>query len=303
MTCYSPLRGYKSKSVNPSGKRSIVFNVHDGFADMPIEVPCGQCIGCRLERSRQWAMRCVHEASLYDDNCFITLTFNDDNLPDDGSLHKEDFQKFMKRLRKLIYPQTVRYFHCGEYGEKFQRPHHHACLFNFDFLDKELYTIRNGIKLFRSSTLETLWPFGFCTVGEVTFESAAYVARYCVKKVTGKKAGEHYGERQPEYTTMSRRPGIGKGFYENFKSDIFPHDYVVVSSGRRNITCRPPRYYSNAFELEDEKEFKKIKRRRKELARASPDFDDYDRLEVKRIIKEKQAKKLKRGIENGSECL
>ena len=142
MPCYNPLKGYRSRTLNASGKRSIVFNLREGYVDQPIEVPCGQCIGCRLERSRQWAVRCVHEASLYKNNCFVTLTYSDDKLPSDGSLHFDHFQKFMKRLRRFYDDSRIRFFHCGEYGEQYSRPHYHCCLFNFDFVDKKFWKKR-----------------------------------------------------------------------------------------------------------------------------------------------------------------
>ena len=118
MPCYSPIKGYRSKVLSPNGKRTIVFKPNLGFVDLPVLVPCGQCCGCRLERSRQWAIRCTHEASLHENNCFITLTFNDDNLPSDKSLDVRHFQLFMKRLRKQ-FGSNIRYYHCGEYGENF----------------------------------------------------------------------------------------------------------------------------------------------------------------------------------------
>ena len=231
MPCFSPLKGWYSKDRTKLGKRSIVFNPRDGLLDRPIAVPCGQCIGCRLERSRQWATRCVHEASLHENNCFITLTYDDAHLPSDLSLNLVHFQKFMKRLRKR-FGDGIRFFHCGEYGENFGRPHYHACLFNFDLPDRVLWSTRSGVNLYTSHILSSLWPFGFVTVGDVTFESAAYVARYVMKKVTGKNAQDHYEwvhpitgqvyERAPEYVTMSRRPGIGKGWLEKYMSDVFP---------------------------------------------------------------------------------
>ena len=131
MPCYTPLKGWRSQERTESGKRAITFRLREGYADMPVDVPCGQCIGCRLERSRQWAVRCMHEASLYENNCFITLTYNEDHIPSDGSLKKDHFQKFMKRLRKK-FGAGIRFFHCGEYGAELSRPHYHAILFNFD---------------------------------------------------------------------------------------------------------------------------------------------------------------------------
>lgn len=294
MPCYHPLKGFRSKVVNDSGKRSIVFNRSDGFVDLPVEVPCGQCIGCRLERSRQWACRCIQEASMYDDNCFITLTFSEENFPDDGSLHVEDFQKFLKRLRKLIYPNKVRYFHCGEYGSKLQRPHHHACLFGYDFPDKELFSVRDGVRLYRSDILESLWPFGFCTIGDVTFESSAYVARYCVKKVNGSRRDEHYQGRHPEYVTMSRRPGIGHDWYKKYRNDMYPHDYMVI---RGNIKCRPPRYYDNMFDKDFSQEYIGIKSKRKRSASESKN-NTYDRLEAREKVKLAQMKHLKRSYDD-----
>ena len=170
-------------------------------------VACGQCVGCRLERSRQWAIRCVHESQMHEQNCFITLTYSDEFLPENGSLQLKHFQDFMKRLRFHV-GGGIRFFHCGEYGEENGRPHHHAIIFNHDFADKKVWKTNNGVVLYRSKILEELWPYGFATVGCVSFESAAYVARYITKKVNGDMADSHYLGREPEYITMSRRPGV-----------------------------------------------------------------------------------------------
>ena len=91
---------YRGRTRSQNGKFPIVFTPKDGYYDMPIQVPCGQCAGRRLDQSKQWALRCVHEAQVHDENCFITLTYNNENLPKDGSLNKRDFQLFMKRLIK-----------------------------------------------------------------------------------------------------------------------------------------------------------------------------------------------------------
>ena len=304
MPCYHPLTAYRSKQGRDpkTGKWPIVFNVKDGYSDLEVKIPCGKCIGCRLEKSRQWAIRCIHEASLYDKNCFITLTFDDDHLDPHKSLNKRDFQLFMKRLRKK-YGEGIRFYHCGEYGSINQRPHHHACLFNFDFPDKKLWTVRNGVPLYRSAELEKLWPFGFSTIGEVTFESAAYVARYIMKKINGKKSfmhyaiidketGEYFGQRQPEYTTMSRRPGIGREWFEKFKGDIYPHDYVVIKKG---LKCRPPAYYDRLYDLTDPEEFSRIKARRRVRARNNKD-NTPQRLKVKEMVKWSQISRLVRDL-------
>ena len=110
MPCYHPLTAYYARKENDSGKRSLVFDVSLALADVPVQIPCGRCIGCRLDRSLSWALRCVHEASLHDQNCFVTLTFNDSSLPSDASLKVADFQNFMKRLRQEVSPRKVRFF-------------------------------------------------------------------------------------------------------------------------------------------------------------------------------------------------
>jgi len=296
MPCYYPIKGYRSRQINPSGKYPIVFNVNDGWIDKPIRVPCGQCIGCRLERSRQWAVRCVHESTLYENNCFITLTFNEENVPKDGSLIKNsaDFQKFMKRLRKYTN-QKIRFFHCGEYGEKLSRPHHHACLFNYDFPDKKLYTVRNGIRIYTSEILLKLWPYGYHTIGDVTFESAAYIARYVTKKITGSRAEEHYQGRVPEYVTMSRKPGIGKGWLDKFSDDIYPHDYLIVNGNK----CKPPKYYDSIYHLTNEKESRRIKAIRAKHAVQNPE-NTIARLEVREKVKKSRLTNLKRSYENAT---
>lgn len=318
MPCFTPLKGYRSKERNPSGKRSIVFNARLGFVDQPVDLPCNQCIGCRLERSRQWAIRCVHEAQLHTFNSFITLTYSPEHLPPNGSLLVSDFQKFMKRLRKrasgsssdsllLDSDSRIRFFHCGEYGEQNFRPHYHACLFGVDFADKVHWRTVNGHKYFISDTLNELWERkGHCTIGDVTFESAAYVARYITKKITGKKAGEHYqsmdpvtGEfvpMQPEYVTMSRRPGIAKGWYEKYKSDVFNYDLVVI----RGKQMRPPRFYDLQHAAAHPDEFMVTKARREVRAEKFADDNTWERLKVRHFLKRRQGSLLKRSYENES---
>jgi len=146
MACYHPISAWRGEILE-SGKRSVIFDrTKECLPDSEMSIPCGQCIGCRLERSRQWALRCVHEAALYQDNCFITLTYNDENLPKTQTLVLEDVQKFWKRLRKHFKTKQIRYYLAGEYGELTLRPHYHACVFGFDFKDKILWSIREGNK-------------------------------------------------------------------------------------------------------------------------------------------------------------
>lgn len=302
MACYHPLQAFRSVAKNANGKSTIKFNMQWGSSSVkfePIKVSCGRCIGCRLERSRQWALRCMHESTLYSRNCFVTLTYNPKSLPKDGSLQLRHFQLFLKRLRKK-YGSGIRFFHCGEYGEQNFRPHYHACIFNFDFPDKVLWKTNNGINLYISQSLDNLWSdpdtgesYGFCTVGDVTFESAAYVARYITKKITGEKAPEHYQGKKPEYVTMSRRPGIGKGWYEKYKSDCYPSDFLI----HRDRKMKPPKYYDRLFEVDSPDEFAIVLKKREESAKANRD-NSPDRLKVKKIVKLSQIQQLKRRYEN-----
>jgi len=294
MPCYHPLHGWRSRKATAKGKYAVVFDVKQGFRDKPITVPCGQCIGCRLERSRQWAIRCVHESKMHAQNCFITLTYTDEDLKkkiidahgEIKGLDKSDFQKFMKRLRKKI--GAVRYFHAGEYGDKTGRPHYHACLFGYDFPDKKIYSENKGNRLYTSSMLDKIWQHGKCWIGEVTFESAAYVARYIMKKITGVKADDYYCGLTPEYTTMSLKPSIGATWLQKYKSDVYPSDEVIV----RGRAMRPPRAYDKKLELIDPTLYAKLKRVRK--AAAKPQSDE--RLEIAEVVKKASISLLKRNL-------
>lgn len=307
MPCYSPLKAFRSKFVNLSGKRSLVFNERDALQpDDPLMIPCGQCIGCRLKYSAQWAARCFHESQLYEDNCFLTLTFSPEFLPADGNISVRDCQLFIKRLRKKFSSVRIRFAYCGEYGELSQRPHYHLLVFGFDFPDKTLWSEKDGMKLWRSEILEQLWPFGNSLIGSLSFDSAAYVARYMCKKLKGKGAlgyttfdpltGEILHERTPEFFHMSRRPGIGRGWFEKFFSDCYPSDFFVVD-GRKFM---PPKYYDSQFEIvnpyvmDDVKEKRLVaSRSRVALAESTP-----ERLTVREKVKAAEINQLKRSYES-----
>lgn len=264
------------------------------FSDlrMPVEVPCGQCVGCRLERSRQWAIRCVHEASLHENNTFITLTYKTEKIPAGWTLDLRDFQLFMKRLRKK-YGAGIRFFHCGEYGEKHARPHYHACLFGHEFSDKKYHKTENGHKLYTSKELTELWPNGYHLIGALTFQSAAYVARYIMKKVTGKDAESHYDGRAPEYITMSRRPGIAQGWLDRFTTDVYPDDFIVINGKK----MRPPRYYDRQYEITNYCDFEIIKKKRKLKAEENKENNTSERLRVRELVKTKSIQQLKRPLQ------
>lgn len=257
MPCFCPYPAWKSKRVERSGKRRLVFKPQDGVRGTELEVPCGQCIGCRIVRARQWAVRCIHEASLHEQNCFVTLTYNDENMPNEVKV--VDVQLFMKRLRERIDPVKVRFFCVGEYGEKFSRPHYHLLLFGWDFTDKYYWCGQGKSRQYRSPLLESLWTAGFSTIGTVTPSSAQYVAQYCTKIVTGKKKEEHYKGRKPEFMIMSRRPGLGTGWLEKYGNVLFERDFVVVDGGKRLAI---PRFYLDKFP-DDIKAEVKLKRKLK----------------------------------------
>ncbi len=296
MACFKPLSGWRARGSGP-----VLFNKPVDIWCTDIQVPCGQCIGCRLERSRQWASRCMHEASLHDDNCFITLTYDEDHLPHGGSLVKSDFQKFLKRFRKKCGP--LRFFHCGEYGSQLSRPHYHACIFGFDFPDKVLFKRQESGDIYTSHLLDSLWSFGFATVGALTFESAAYVARYVLKKVTGDDADSHYlrvsdfGEAfqvEPEYVTMSRRPGIGRGWFERWSNEVYPSDEIVV----RGHLSKPPRYYDDLQAIAEPCVFDVVKQRRVLAARERAFDNTPERLRVKEVCSLARVARLKRALDD-----
>ncbi|AJK28276.1 putative replication initiation protein [Eel River basin pequenovirus] len=253
MPCFHPIEGYRT----PSG--TITFNRSQGYSDVPVTVPCGQCIGCRIARKKAWAARCIHEAQMHDRNCFLTLTYDEENVPPFASLYRPDLVKFKKRLRERLRAKhgiKIKTFECGEYGESFDRPHYHLNVFGWDFPDKTLWKRRNDNPIFLSDLLEELWPYGYATVGHLTYESAAYTAGYVLKKVTGKAADKHYeimdvdtGElfrREPEYCTMSK--GIGSEYYDKYKTDLYPDDFIIVKGRKHTI----PKYYDNKFQAEQD---------------------------------------------------
>lgn len=323
MGCYNPITAWQ-----PPNGGQIAFKP---IYAKKIQVPCGQCIGCRIDRSRMWAVRCMHEQQWYEENgkdsVFVTLTYNDQNLPENGNLDYTDFQKFFKRLKKncqkeliyetqeydpitnepvkvLINPEDqIRFYMCAEYGEKTQRPHFHALIFGWKPTD--CYRWRRdqrGYYVYRSPTLESLWTLGNSELGDVTFESAAYVARYCMKKVTGQLADDYYkrvnldtGEiynLTPEFNRMSLKPGIGHRWFQKYQTDLYPHDYAVVSGRKTKI----PRYYDKKFEELDPSTFQQLKELRIRKAAKNAENNTPERLAVRKKVKEAQLKKLKRNL-------
>lgn len=272
--CFKPLTAWRGPRL-ASGKRSVVFKV--GSAEPALsafaqKLPCGQCFGCRLDYSYDWAVRCVCEAQMHKQNCLILLTYAE--LPKNASLQLGDWRAFMKRLRRKVGP--VRFFHAGEYGDNNARPHDHALLFGYDFPDKVFFkNSKTGFKLYQSAMLSRIWGKGHTTVAGMSFESAGYLARYlmdkptltrrvfddngvCVGRTFSDQAIRKYGQmlckdtgellliKKPEYLTMSHNPGIGESWLRKYWSDVYPHDFVEVSGARGRMP--PPRYFDNKVE-------------------------------------------------------
>lgn len=299
MPCYHPIPAWQGE-ILPSGKRGMVFKVGSSEPALSIlehKLPCGQCIGCRLDYALDWAVRCVHEMQMHESNCFVTCTY--DKMPPDESLQLEHWQLFMKLIRNEFGP--TRHFHAGEYGSENGRPHDHALLFGIDFADKKTFTkTQAGSWIYVSDKLSGLWKKasstgGYCSLGEVTFESAGYLARYLIGRPTLRRkvkdsygnyvvgsdglfvrewtdeAIARYGERidrktgeivlakRPEYLTMSRNPGIGATWFEKYWSDVYPHDYVRI---RGDVKMPPPRTYDVWYEKKNPVDMRRIKMER-----------------------------------------
>jgi len=248
-----------------------------------LELPCGKCMDCKIRRTRDWVTRLTHEASLHEDNCYLTLTFSEDGLglrelqrgthPLD--LDIKDWQLFAKRLRKAAGP--FRFFQVGEYGDENYRPHYHAVIFGQGFRNEgEKWVDEKGHPKWTGRTIEKCWPYGFHEIGEATPETLEYVAKYVQKKLYGKmreealertdlQTGEHVTVR-PETASMSRGgrtgKGLGHGWWTQYRSDVFPDDFIVMNGKKRPT----PRYYAEQLKKEDESAWSKIASQRLENA-------------------------------------
>lgn len=201
------------------------------------QLPCGKCLECRLDYARQWAVRCVHEAYMHEDNCFVTLTYSDEKLESPKLIYKH-FQNFLKRLRRAYPYKKIGVFVTGEYGDKRKRPHFHACVFNWRPNDARYkYTSDRGDVVYESDHLTKLWGYGIAEFGEVTFESAGYCARYAAKKLIHGKDQDH--DFQP-ISKKSSKHAIGKKWIEKYWPDVFNYGHIILHDGTK---CSIPRYY------------------------------------------------------------
>ena len=298
MTCFHPLKAYKSGTLGASGKYGLTLNRTKSLVEgSSFSVPCGRCRGCRIDRSRQWAVRCLHESKMHPDNCFLTLTYSDKNLPLDYSINVETVQKFIRRMRKAGL--RFRYFACGEYGDITGRPHYHMLMFGHDWADKKLYSKNRGNPLYTSATLSRLWEYGEAWTGTLTYQSAAYVCRYVMKKIGGDKAVDFYTRYSPvdggyhnvtpEFALQSRMPGIGSTWFDKFKTDVFPSDFLVVDGKKHPV----PRYYTKKLQ---EGEARKIKVKRMANANRQLEHTTPERLAVREEIAASRHSRLKREL-------
>jgi hypothetical protein len=278
MACFRPIYGWQTKQGAP-----LQFG-----AERPntrkVDIPCGYCLGCRLAKSRAWAIRCMHEAHMHKQNCFITLTYNDEHYK--PTLDYADFKKFIRRT--VAQKGPTRYFMCGEYGDKLKRPHFHAILFGQNFNNQKPI----GKDINESPELNQLWGKGYASVGTATHQSAGYIARYTIKKQYGKQQTKHYqrintqtGEIiqvQPEFAQMSRKPGIGQTFLEKYWPEMYlARDAIVLPGGK---TQKTPRYYDTWLkqhhtDLRDYKDYERYINSKKFIQDTTP-----QRLQTRELL-------------------
>lgn len=341
--CVHPLKGFKvGKTLN--GKNALKITGYDikflyappGSDDyepfsyqLPwmignnyiydfIEIPCGQCVECRLKRSRQWADRCMLESLYHDKNYFITLTYDNDNVhfgppvshidSDTGELTMRQYMTLDKRdltlfIKQLRYYTPFRYFACGEYGDETARPHFHLCAFGLDIADKlEPYKKNDlGHQLYKCSWLDEIWGHGFVTVADLSWETCAYTARYVMKKQTGFES--HIYEDKgivPEYVVMSRRPGIAYQYFEDHGDTIYETDELFIKTLKGGKRGLPPRYFDKLYEIEDPEHMESVRNLRQlkgELAHINLGMSNSEYIahcERKGNAKERSIKKLVR---------
>lgn len=199
-----------------------------------IEMPCGNCLACKIQRSREWAMRLLHELEYWEKATFITLTYAPEHLPEKSSLKPDDLQKFWKRLRKELKDKKIKYFACGEYGEKedkTHRPHYHAIVFGLGPEDEKL--------------ISEIWAMGNVFAGTVTYDSCRYVCDYIMKKYNSKKEKEIYADtgRKNPYKTCSQ--GLGLRFALDNRDSLEEDQGLTV----RGVPCGVPRYYRKKLDM------------------------------------------------------
>lgn len=317
MPCFKPLTAYQFHGdlpvfKHPSGKRRLFFGKQAesfmpqyGGVHQVVTLPCGKCVGCLVRRVGEWSLRCVLEAKHWERASFLTLTYRTSELPANRSLLKRDHQTFFKRLRQVLKREhgvsRLKYYMCGEYGERKGRPHYHVVLFGWDFPDRVEVANNPGARdpLFTSALLEAVWGHGSVRIGDVTAQSAAYVARYTLKKLRGQRGATFYEAAQqvPPYTACSK--GIGKLEFQRYRADYFPSDEAIEPTTLR--ACPVPRYFDKLLEAVDSEAFAVVKEARIERAlKADPLESSHARLAVREECLRRRLGLLFRHLEAGN---
>lgn len=301
MSCTTPLQAWKPYSSEASKSLYFGKNAPVGEPCKEIKINCRQCLGCRKAYTIEWSSRMMHEASLFENNQFITLTYDEENLPINLSLVYRDYQLFMKRLRKR-FGSKIRFVMCGEYGELNKRPHYHGILFNLELQDLELFSNKQDNKLYTSEALKKIWGKGFVTIGAVNLTTCKYVASYMLKELNTKDWANKYDlidsetgeiiEREKPFKHSSNRPGIGKAWFDKYQSDVFPSDFVIINGKK----IPSPNYYFRLLEKLDEIEHAKIKliREKNMQTKQFKENTTPERLETRTKIAEINQKRYKR---------
>ena len=261
-------------------------------------------MACRLRRANEDAVRILHETQLHERSSFLTLTYDQEHLPPDHGLHVRDWQLFMKRLRKRT-DNKLRFYMVGEYGDRDLRPHFHAIIFGEDWRRewKPIDRSDAGHLVYQAETVQEAWGQGRTSVDAVTFQNAAYCARYHQKKIKGEAANDHYlrcitdddGELQlvnvrPEFSCRSMRPGIGSGWYDKFKRDLFPLDECIVQGQRMPV----PTYYRNKLKNQDPALYESLKAKRREAINDAVETEE--RARTRAFVLKARTAKLRRTL-------
>lgn len=285
MACRHPMVAHRTFGRTKNGRVPMKFickasSFSGRWGPDLMMLPCRQCIGCRLEQSRQAAIRLVHELKFWPYSGFLTLTYDDGHLPAFASLDAARWTKFARDLRdRFSYRDLgkLKFFAVGEYGDESLRPHYHAIVFaEAPLLVDQVEPSRTGCPQFESPHVSAVWPDGRHRISEVTFESAAYCARYVLKKINGGGAFAHYGRRAREFVRWPK--GLGKGHFERWWRDIYPSDQVCLP-GRGSFL--PPPYYDRLLEKLDPVFFSEIKLAREERSdKCTSAAEWFGRIEV-----------------------
>jgi len=284
--CFSPVTGYRNRYGQLTQNITKTTDPSKTFT-----IPCGGCIGCRVTKTSEWASRAILELRGSIDSCFITLTYK--NTPPGGSLHPPHLRDFWKRLRiftsrrshnePALFPLSkIRYFACGEYGEKKSRPHYHAVVFGYRPSDGVLFKQTDFGPLFSSVELQKVWTHGFVTFGAVAFESCAYVASYVQKKLTGRQGALHYGNLWSPFARMSRRPGLGRAGAIELQNEV-SDDKLWLGGDRFSPV---PKYFMNLYKELNPELFETLSLKRESLS-ASQQYrldQSHHRLKVREQV-------------------